>query len=186
MTVQSTTSRADATTQPRRHRSLHVRPRVDTVVAVTLAVVISLLPAVLPRTSVSQAIVTGVPVALAIGVAGVVRMTLGHWRIDIDERFGRHRVPILLLCGFVVTAVVVRAAAWQNGLHAAMGEAPVGAAYWLRCALGAAAIVVFLVGTGRGMRWGARLFTRAVLRVGTAENIALRERDSPRRRAAVS
>ncbi|MDR7169499.1 putative membrane protein [Nocardia kruczakiae] len=160
MTVQSTTSLADATTKPRRHRSLHVRPRIDTVVAVTIAVVMSLLPAVLPRTSVSQAIVTGVPVALAIGVAGLVRMTLGHWRFDVDERFGRHRVPILLVCGFVVTAVVVRAAAWQNGLHAAMGEAPVGAAYWLRCALGAAAIVVFLVGTGRGIRWGIRKLLR--------------------------
>lgn len=160
MTMQSTTPRANSTTKTRRHRSLHVRPRIDTVVAVTLAVVMSLLPAVLPRTSVSQAILTGVPVALAIGVSGLLRWTLSRWRIDIDERFGRHRVPILLICGFVVTAVVVRAAAWQNGLHAAMGEAPAGAAYWLRCAFGSAVVAVFLVALGRGMRWGIRKLLR--------------------------
>jgi uncharacterized membrane protein len=156
----TTTPRANATTKPRRHRPLHVRPRIDTVVAVTIAVVMSLLPAVLPRTSVSQAILTGVPVALAIGLSGLLHTTLRRWHIDLDARFGRHRVPILLICGFVVTAVVVRAAAWQNGLHAAMGEAPAGAAYWLRCALGAAVVVVVLVGAGRGMRWGIRKLLR--------------------------
>lgn len=138
------------------HRPLLTRPRIDTVVAVTGAVAVSLLPAVLPRTSASQAIVTGVQVALAIGLVGLLRVVLRHWNIDIDRRFGRHRVPVLLVCGFAVTATVARAAAWQNGLHAAMGMAPAGATYWLRCLLGTALIVVFLVGIGRAIRWCAR------------------------------
>ncbi|WP_227983243.1 alpha/beta-hydrolase N-terminal domain-containing protein [Nocardia spumae] len=145
---------------PRRHRPILTRPRIDTVAAVTAAVVVSLLPAVLPRTSVSQAIMTGVPVAFAIGIVALVRMVLGRWRIDVDARFGRHRVPVLLICGFVATATAVRAAAWQNGMHAAMGMAPAGAGYWLRCLLGSALIVVLLVGTGRGLRWGVRTLVR--------------------------
>lgn len=138
------------------HRPLLTRPRVDTVVAVTVAVAVSLLPAVLPRTSASQAILTGVQVALAIGIVGLLRSVLRHWNVDIDRRFGRHRVPVLLICGFAVTVTVARAAAWQNGLHAAMGMAPAGATYWLRCLLGAALTVVFLVGIGRGIRWSIR------------------------------
>lgn len=148
----------------RRHPHLLTRPRIDTVVAVTLAVVLSLLPSVLPRTSASQAILTGVPVALAIGIAGLTRTTLGRWGFDVDARFGRHRVPVLLVCGFVVTAALVRAAAWQNGLHAVMGMAPTGAAYWLRCALGAALVVVLLIGLGRAIRWIVRACLRLVLR----------------------
>lgn len=161
--VPHATRRPDRTVQPpahRRHRPALTRPRIDTLIAVTAAVVVSLLPAVLPRTSISQAILTAVPVAFAIGMVALLRVVLGRWRIDIDERMGRLRVPVLLLCGFVVTASAARAAAWQNGLHAAMGMAPAGTAYWLRCVLGTALIVVFLVGTGRGMRWGIRKLVR--------------------------
>ncbi len=153
-------TRVSGPVAPRRHRPALTRPRIETLVAVTAAVVVSLLPAVLPRTSISQAILTAVPVALAIGMAALLRAVLGVWRIDIDQRLDRLRVPVLLLCGFVVTAAAVRAAAWQNGLHAAMGMAPAGAAYWLRCLLGTALIVGFLVGTGRGMRWGIRKLVR--------------------------
>ncbi|AHH17014.1 alpha/beta hydrolase family protein [Nocardia nova SH22a] len=160
MTAVITPVRAAEPAAPRRHHPALTRPRIETLVAVTAAVVVSLLPAVLPRTSVSQAIMTAVPVALAIGVVALLRKVLGYWRIDIDARLGRVRVPLLLVCGFVVTAAGVRAAAWQNGLHAAMGMAPAGAAYWLRCLLGAALIVAFLVGTGRGIRWGIRKLVR--------------------------
>lgn len=142
--------------ESQRHRSVLTRPRIDTVIVVTLAVMVSLLPAVLPRTSASQAILTGVQVAVAIGLASLLRLVLRRWRIDLDERFGRYRVPVLLVCGFVVSATAVRAASWQNGLHAAMGMAPAGAMYWSRCLLGAVLVVVVLVGIGRGLRWALR------------------------------
>ncbi|WP_024804301.1 alpha/beta-hydrolase N-terminal domain-containing protein [Nocardia sp. BMG51109] len=136
------------------------RPRVGTVVAVTAAVVISLLPFALSRTSASQAILTGVLAAFAIGVGGMLRSLLGRWRIDVDQRFGHHRRPLVLLGGLAVTAAVTNATHRQDSLHAAMGAAPAGPEHWFRWFLGAAVIAAVLVGVGRAARGIARKLGR--------------------------
>ncbi len=139
-----------------------LRPRVGTVVAVTAATVFTLMPAVLPRTSATQAVVTGVLAMLAIGIAGMIRIPLGRRGIDIEARFGHHLVPVLLVCGFAITAATVNATHWQNGLRAAMGSAPIGPEYWLRAAVGAALSAGLLVGLLRGLRWVKRRIGRAL------------------------
>ncbi|WP_067669323.1 alpha/beta-hydrolase N-terminal domain-containing protein [Nocardia miyunensis] len=133
-----------------------LRPRVGTVVAVTIAAVLSLLPAVLPRTSATQAVLTGVLAAVAIGIAGVGRIVLRRRDIDVETRWGHHRVPVLLVCGFAVIAATVNATHWQAGLRADMGMAPVGPEYWLRAAVGTAVLAAILVGLSRGLRWVGR------------------------------
>lgn len=134
-----------------------VRPRVGTVMAVTAATVLSLLPAVLPRTSATQAVLTGALAAMAIGIAGIFRIVLRRRGFDLEERWGAHRVPVLLVCGFAVAAATVNATHWQSGLRAAMSMAPVGPDYWLRAAVGAAIAGGLLVWLFRGLRALARL-----------------------------
>ncbi|MBY8861261.1 hypothetical protein K7711_32625 [Nocardia sp. CA2R105] len=136
-----------------------IRPRVGTIAAVTIATVVSLLPAVLPRTSATQAVLTGVLAAVAIGIAGLGRIMLRRRDIDVEKRWGQHRVPVLLVCGFAVIAATVNATHWQSGLRADMGMAPVGPAYWLRAAVGTALLAAILVGLSRGLRWLVRKAT---------------------------
>ncbi|WP_067893787.1 alpha/beta-hydrolase N-terminal domain-containing protein [Nocardia vaccinii] len=138
-----------------------IRPRVGTIVAVTIAAVVSLLPAVLPRTSPTQAVLTGVLVAVAIGIAGLGRIVLRRRGIDVEARWGHHRVPVLLLCGFAVIAATVNASHWQSGLRADMGMAPIGPVYWLRAAVGTAVLAAILVGASRGLRWVMRKMSGA-------------------------
>jgi uncharacterized membrane protein len=126
---------------------------VGTVLAVTAATVLSLLPAVLPRTSATQAVLTGTLAAIAIGIAGFIRVLLRRSGIDVESRYGQHLVPVLLVCGFAVVAATVNASHWQSGLHAAMGMAPVGPDYWLRAAVGTAVGAGLVVGVLRGLRW---------------------------------
>ncbi|MQY22206.1 alpha/beta-hydrolase N-terminal domain-containing protein [Nocardia macrotermitis] len=133
-----------------------LRPRVGTVVAVTIAAVVSLLPEVLPRTSATQAVLTGVLAAVAIGIAGLGRIVLRGRGIDVEARWGQHRVPVWLVCGFAVIAATVNASHWQSGLRADMGMAPVGPEYWLRAAVGTAVLGAILVGLSRGLRWVVR------------------------------
>jgi len=136
-----------------------IRPRVGTIAAVTIATVVSLLPAVLPRTSATQAVLTGVLAAVAIGIAGLGRILLRRRDIDVEKRWGQHRVPVLLVCGFAVIAATVNATHWQSGLRADMGMAPVGPAYWLRAAVGTVVLAAILVGLSRGLRWLVRKAT---------------------------
>ena len=131
---------------------MRLRPRVGTMMAVTAATVLSLLPAVLPRTSATQAVLTGALAAMAIGIAGVIRIGLRRRGFDLEERWGAHRVPVLLVCGFAVAAATVNATHWQSGLRAAMSMAPVGPEYWLRAAVGAAIASGLLVWIFRGVR----------------------------------
>ncbi|MGF6888091.1 putative membrane protein [Nocardia sp. GAS34] len=136
-----------------------LRPRVGTMLAVTAATVLSLLPAVLPRTSATQAVLTGVLGAMAIGIAGVLRTVLRRRGFDLEERWGTHRVPVMLVCGFALAAATVNATHWQSGLRAAMSMAPVGPEYWLRAAVGAAIAGGLLVWVFRGVRGLLRLLT---------------------------
>ena len=138
-----------------------IRPRVGSLVAVTIATVVSLLPAVLPRTSPTQALLTGVLAAVAIGIAGLGRIVLRRRDIDVEARWGHHRVPVLLLCGFAVIAATVNASHWQSGLRADMGMAPIGPVYWLRAAVGAAVLAAILVGVSRGLRGVVRKMSGA-------------------------
>ncbi|MFI9509858.1 alpha/beta-hydrolase family protein [Nocardia sp. NPDC052566] len=133
-----------------------VRPRVGTSAGIGVGVLMSLAPGLLPRTPGAQAVVTGLLAAITLGVAGVVRYLVRRFGIDVDRVTARWRVPVLVVMAVLIAGAAVRASYWQNGLRAAMGTAPIGADYWLRCGFGAVVILGVLTGAVRGIRWGLR------------------------------
>ncbi|MEV0710872.1 alpha/beta-hydrolase family protein [Nocardia aurea] len=142
------------------------RPRVGTTLAAGAGVLASLSPGLLPRTSGAQAILTGLLVAMALGVTGVVRFVLRRKGFDTDAQFAAYRGPLLALTVVLIVAAVAQAGHWQNGLRAAMGTPPIGPGYWVRCGVGAA----LLAGLGLGL---ARSVGRVLRRLGAARGVAV-------------
>ncbi|MFG3523130.1 alpha/beta-hydrolase family protein [Nocardia nova] len=135
-------------------------PRTGTLVASAAGTSASLAPGLLPRTSIAQALLTALLVLIALGVAGLGRKVLGHWKFDMQGRTGRFRSAILIASCAVAGAALIHAWYWQNRLRAAMDFPPVGGRYWLHWAIGVVAVVVPIVLVGRGLRWAARYVGR--------------------------
>lgn len=145
------------TPRPHRRRMPVPHLRTGTAVAIALGVAVSLAPGLLPRTPMAQALLTGVLVALAVGIGGLLRVVLRRSLFDGDRRL---RTPALVGCAVLVAAAVAQAGHWQNRLRAAMGFPDVGIAYWLECAVGATLVATALIGVCRAMRWAARRIRR--------------------------
>ncbi|WP_308163408.1 alpha/beta-hydrolase family protein [Nocardia alni] len=122
--------------------------------ATTLGIAVSLAPGLLPRTPTAQGLITGLLIAVAIGVGAGVRMALRQHRFEAGPQ--RYRMTILAVCAFVVAGSVLRAQHWQDRLRATMGLPDVGVVYWLECAVAAGLVAAALVWACRGMRWTAR------------------------------
>lgn len=136
-------------------RRFRTPPRLGTSLAVSLGAAASLSPGLLPRTATAQAILTALLVTLAFAVAGALRALTRRRGFDINRELPGARMPVALTGTLVVSACLVRAQQWQNDLRAAMGVPAVSLGHWGRCAVGAALIVLILVGTVRGLRWCA-------------------------------
>lgn len=132
------------------------RPRIGTTLAIGIGTLASLSPGLLPRTPGAQAILTGLLVALALGVAGIVRFVVRHWGFDINRRLPRVRKPLLGAMSVLIAGAAALAGHWQNTVRAAMSTAPIGADYWLRWLIEAVLIVGVLVGVTRGVGWVLR------------------------------
>lgn len=138
-------------------------PRFGSTLAVTIAVVVSLAPTLLPRPAATQAVVSGVFVAAALGAAALAR------RVS-----GRHRSPgpaelrwLAAAVGAAMIAVGVAVAhRWQNALRAAMSLPPLDIRHWAEVTAGAAVTAVVLIAAAAGARGGVRLLRRR--RVATA------------------
>ncbi|MEU8899513.1 alpha/beta-hydrolase family protein [Nocardia sp. NPDC048505] len=137
-------------------RMLSASPRIGTTLAISGAALVSLAPGLLPRTAGAQAILTALLIGLALGVAGLTRMGLRRCGIDPNVRFAGVRRPLFALGAVFVAAAAAQAGHWQNSLRAAMGTPPIGADYWLRCAVGAGLLVLVCTGIARGFRWALR------------------------------
>ncbi|WP_258081659.1 alpha/beta hydrolase [Nocardia nova] len=131
-------------------------PRTGTLMASASGVSASLTPGLLPRTSIAQALLTALLVLVALGVAGLGRKVLAHWRIDTRARMRRFRHAIVSASCAAAGAALIHAWYWQNRLRAAMDFPPAGVRYWLHWAIGVLAVVVPIVLLGRGLRWAAR------------------------------
>ncbi|WP_378732795.1 alpha/beta-hydrolase family protein [Nocardia brasiliensis] len=132
------------------------RPRIGTTLAIGVGTLMSLAPGLLPRTPGAQAILTGLLVALALGIAGIVRFALRRWDFDINHRLPRVRLPLLIATSTVIAGAAVLAEQWQNRLRAAMSTPPIGADYWVRWAVEAVLIVGVLAGITRTVGWVLR------------------------------
>ncbi|PXX64210.1 putative membrane protein [Nocardia tenerifensis] len=132
------------------------RPRVGTTLAIGAGTLASLAPGLLPRTPGAQAILTGLLVALALGIAGIVRFTLRRCGFDTDRRLSRLRRPALVATSALVVGAVAHAWHWQNMVRAAMNTAAVGADYWPRWLIESALIVGVFAGIARATGWALR------------------------------
>lgn len=121
-----------------------------TTLAVGLGVLVSLTPGLLPRTSTTQAVLTGSLVAGALAGTGLVRRVLRRGA-GAKSSVGR-RCLVLVVTVIAVLVMVIRADAWQNTLRAAMGVDPIGPGYWMRWGVGTALFIGSPVLVSRGVR----------------------------------
>ena len=131
-----------------------------------LGTLISLAPGLLPRTASTQAILTGMLAAVALGIARILRFALRCREFDINRRLVRFRAPLLGLTVVMIVGMVTQANHWQNRLRTAMGAALIGPDYWLRWAFISVVIVAVLAGTVRATACFAR-------KLGSARSIAI-------------
>jgi len=132
-------------------------PRIGTSLGIAVGAAVSLAPGLLPRTAGAQAILTGLLVAVALGLGasmgwalrrgGFGRRGFGGRGFDTARRDGRGAAAGA--AAVVVAVLAWRAGRWQNELRAAMGVAALDPWYWVRCGLGAAVIAGALVLAGR-------------------------------------
>ncbi|TLF97906.1 hypothetical protein FEK35_26375 [Nocardia cyriacigeorgica] len=168
MDCPSRQSRTTDLTRNRRKRSrlgrfLHP-PRSATTLAIGTGVLVSLAPGLLPRTPMAQAVLTGLLVAITLGITGIGRFVLGRFG-KVRER-SRWRMSVLGVTALLIAGAAVHASHWQNRLRAAMGTPAIGPDYWLWCALGATMIAGLLYGLARGIGW-------VVITLGRTRTIAV-------------
>lgn len=139
-------------------------PRATTSIILAVAVVASLAPSLLPRSSLTQAIVTGV-----FATAGLAVSALLH---RLCRSVVNIRPNIVARQAFaVVSAVSVAAAAvvdirWQNGLRDAMGSERTSTFHWVEVACGSVSVCAVLVVIGVAL-------CRGTLRLGLVRAAAL-------------
>ncbi|MFE3443690.1 alpha/beta-hydrolase family protein [Nocardia sp. NPDC059180] len=145
-----------------RLRESVLAPQAGTTVAIGIGVLMSLAPGLLPRTPMAQAVLTGLLVAAMLAIAGVARFVVR--RCGIGWNRPNWRAPVLAVTALLMVGAAVHAGHWQNTLRAAMGTAPIGPGYWLRCGIGAVVIAGVLYGVARGIGWVVRALgrTRAI------------------------
>ncbi|MBF6190998.1 alpha/beta-hydrolase family protein [Nocardia sp. CDC186] len=131
-------------------------PRIGTTLGIGVGTLASLAPGLLPRTPGAQAVLTGLLAALTLGAAGALRILLRRSGFDVDRRHAWLRLPLSIATSVLVVGAAANAGHWQNRLRAAMGTPPIGADYWVRCAVGAALIVGLLAAATHSIAWTRR------------------------------
>lgn len=122
---------------------------------VAVAVLVSLAPSLLPRPAVVQGPLTGVLVAVALGVGGVVRLV---WRSLPPRRslpVGRGHA--LAVGGGLVVAGVAAAHRYQEGLATRLEMAGPDATYWPAVLTLAVVVTLLLTVLARGVGLGVKI-----------------------------
>ncbi len=120
---------------------------------VAVAVLVSLAPSLLPRPAVVQGPLTGVLVAVALGVGGVVRLVwrrLPPRRLPPRRSVSVGRGHALLVGGGLVVVGVGSNHRYQEGLAMRLDMAGPDATYWPAVATLAVVVAILLTGLARG------------------------------------
>lgn len=154
--------RAPRVAQPR--TGADALPRVLTSVLVGSFVCMSLAPSLLPRTALTQAIVTGLLAAIGLGASTLIHRIhtarpfqqrpiqqasgKATWKPTPSHRARRWRIAAVSAAVGAATIGIAGAAAWQNSLRAAMNVDTVGPAHWVEVVAVASAMffVLYLLG----------------------------------------
>ncbi|QII00877.1 hypothetical protein BH92_14220 [Rhodococcoides fascians A21d2] len=123
-------------------------PRIGTSIALTAAVSVSSAPALLPRPAVSQALLVGVSMAIALALAWSARHALGTRRpAGFGARAWAAGTGTLISIGAVYSNIL-----WQNTLRAAMATRAVDWHYAVDVVGGAACVALTLWAIGFAIR----------------------------------
>ncbi len=126
----------------------------------TLLFAASLTPSLLPRTYVTQGLLSGVAMACGYGL-GVLLAALWFW-LELPEPKDRVRLWLKAaaggVCGVVVLVFLWRTAEWQNSIRALMDLPPIETAHPFYVGLIALALFLVLFGLGRLFAFLVRLF----------------------------
>lgn len=140
---------------------------IATIVA-ALAVSTSLMPSLLPRSSVIQALFTGLLVVTGTVVSAFLeRMSQNRSPAGrVGPPSGEHRVLAAIADVSLVAVSATVSHRWQNALRAAMDVPPIGVRHWVEVLAGAVAVVLVFTGA-------ARLFRELVRRAGKRQLVAV-------------
>nr|WP_296767746.1 alpha/beta-hydrolase family protein [Rhodococcus sp. (in: high G+C Gram-positive bacteria)] len=144
-------------------------PATATSILVAVFVIASLAPSLLPRSSLTQAIVTGVFAAAALASAAMLHRIVSALRRRSTAIPAPHRVARRIAAAISAVAVTVAAvvdARWQNDLRAAMGVSNTAALHWMEVLCGSVSVCSILIVLGLGV-------SRGLGRLGRARAIAL-------------
>ncbi len=115
---------------------------------------LSLFPSLLPRTSITQGLITGVTIAIGYGLG-----TLFDWGWDylsLPRTRGRTRQIVTWLVvgviGFLIASATWQNVGWQNDVRAVMDMEPISPTVWPMTAIVAIAVAALLLVIGRSVR----------------------------------
>ncbi|NLE79849.1 MAG: hypothetical protein GX610_09755 [Rhodococcus sp.] len=119
---------------------------------VTVAILVSLAPSLLPRPPIMQGIVTGLLAALAYALAVLAGRVLVAIR-NTPEREPRESAQVLalLFSAIAVSWAVVATDHWQDGLRLSMGMPTIGPSHWAQATVCGALTFLVLFGAGNGL-----------------------------------
>lgn len=129
-------------------------PRTTTTVLVAAAVIGSLAPSLLPRSSLTQAIVTGVAASLGLALSAILFRVTN--RVSTPSVHPRTRLIVLAGGAVAILVAALFDARWQNGLRAAMASEPTSPMHWVEVLYGSISICAILVVIGVGIVRGIR------------------------------
>ncbi len=126
---------------------------------------LSLFPSLLPRTSITQGIISGVTLAIGYGLGALVHWTWDY--VGLPRTTGRTRRVVTgimwALVGFVIASATWQHVGWQNEVRGLMGMPPTAPTLWPTLLAVALVLAVLLVIVGRSVRL---LFLALVRRLG--------------------
>lgn len=146
---------APVVARPRAERAARPAvPRTSTSIIVAMTVIASLAPGLLPRASLTQAIVTGIAAALGLALSAALHRIVSR----IFAPLVRPLVRRIALCGSATAIIIsaVIAARWQNDLRAAMATDPTPPMHWVEIGCGAISVCAISVVLGVGLMRAAR------------------------------
>ncbi|WP_374212592.1 alpha/beta-hydrolase family protein [Rhodococcus tibetensis] len=125
-------------------------PRASSTISVTMFVLASLAPSLLPRSALTQALFTGVLAAAGLGILVLARRLRQVLIRPSASRVPRESVRLPALLGAMVATAwtIVIADHWQDSLRQAMGMNNVGPGHWMQVIIGAASTFGCLVAVG--------------------------------------
>ena len=129
---------------------------------------VSMLPSLLPRPAMYQAIISGISVAIGYGLGVFVSMAM-RWMLQkelVPQRYKLNAWRFLAILGSLAAVVfVIMGGRWQDEVRQLVGEQPSGGIQAFTITIGALIIFILLLSLSRGLRRVTRWLNRKIATV---------------------